>query len=200
MRIREMLLVLAMVALPGAVLAQKPADREKDHAALRELLVKGAEALNTRNFDGIAPSLHPNFTIITVDNQKHVGLDAFKKYYLGMFEGPKALFSKFEARPEADELTRFIDANTGIVYGTSEETYHFRDGEVRKMKTRWSAVTKKERGSWKIVSIHFSTSVLDNPLLAVAKSYAGKLAAGTAIAGLIAGALLMLLLRRRPKT
>lgn len=187
-------LALAATALPAGALAQ---DRAEDHKELRALLAKGAEALNKRNFDAIAPSLHPSFTIITVDNRKHVGLDAFKKYYAAQFDGPGAVLKNFEAKVEADEETRFIDANTGVVYGTSRETYTFQDGDVRSMQTRWSAVTKKENGGWKLASVHFSSNLLDNPVLDGVKSFYQKLAIGAAIAGLLVGALLLALLRRR---
>ena len=53
-------------------------ERHDDHEALRALMKKAVEALNTRNFDAIAPSLHKNFTIVTVDNRKFTGLDEFK--------------------------------------------------------------------------------------------------------------------------
>lgn len=199
---RAFCLAFVLLAVPAVTLAQasKPEDRAEDHAMLRALLAKGAEALNSRNFDAIAPSLDPNFTIITVDNQKHVGLDAFKKYYASLFDGPSAIFSKIEARVTADDLTHFVDPSTGITYGTSEETYHFKDGDVRTMRTRWSAVSKKEGGAWKLVTVHFSTNVLDNPVLDAAKSLTKKIAAAAAVIGLVVGVLLMFLLRRRPST
>jgi ketosteroid isomerase-like protein len=187
-------LVLAVCALPAAA---QP-DRAKDHDALRALLAKGAEALNKRNFDAIAPSLHPNFTIITADNRKHVGVDAFKKYYLGLFDGPDAMLKNFETKVVADEETRFIDANTGVVYGTSTDTFTFKDGDVRSMQTRWSALTQKDPDGWKLVNVHFSANVLDNPVIDGVKSFYQKLIVAAAILGLLIGALLYALLRRRP--
>lgn len=196
--VRTLGCILVFVSLSGAAIAQDSSPgREKDHEALRAVLAKGAEALNTRNLDLIAPLLDPEFTIITVDNRKEVGLEAFKKYYASLFEGPGAMLSKIEVRPVADELTRFLDENDGVVYGTSDETFHFKDGDVRSMKTRWSATVRKEGDVWKLVNVHFSANVLDNPLLAAAKSYAIKLAVGGFAAGLIVGLLLMALLRRK---
>ena len=100
-------LALAAFALPAIVAgqAQPAGDRAEDHKALRALLVNAAEALNKRSFDAIAPSLHPNFTIITVDNRKHVGFDAFKQYYLDLFEGRGAILKNFETKVVADEET-----------------------------------------------------------------------------------------------
>lgn len=193
------LLALCSFLLSSALLAQAPApaDREADHNALRAMLTKSMEALNTRNFDGMVPLLHPKFTIITVDNQKFVGVEAFKKYYLGLFDGPNAMLTKMETRLAADELTLFLDDDTGIAYGTSQDTFHFKDGDVRTMNTRWTAVTQKEGGQWKLVNAHFSANLLDNPVLDASKSYAKKLAIGAAIGGIVIGALVALLLRRK---
>ena len=67
--------------------------------------------------------------MITVDNQKLVGLDALKKYYAALFDGPNAMLAKMEVKPVADELTRFVGDTTGVVYGVSDDTYTFQDGE-----------------------------------------------------------------------
>jgi ketosteroid isomerase-like protein len=191
---------LCACLLPSAVLGQTPpAGRADDHDALRALLVKGVDALNKRNFDAIAPNVHPSFTIITVDNRKHVGLDAFKKYYFGLFEGPGAVLKNFETKAVADEETRFVDVNTGIVYGTSQDVYTFKDGDVRAMETRWSALTKKDSDGWKLVNVHFSTNLLDNPVIDGVKSFYRKLAAGAGVLGLLVGGLLVALVRRRPR-
>jgi ketosteroid isomerase-like protein len=192
---------LALAIVLNSALAQAPAEeRPADHAALREILAKGTEALNTGNFDAIASVLHPAFTIITVDNQKLVGLEPFREYWKGLFEGDKALLQKIEVHPEADELTRFVADNVGIVYGTSNDTYTFRDGAKRTMRTRWSAVLEKDGEAWKLVNVHFSASILDNPVVDIAKNRAMKLAAGTAVAGLLLGLLIMGFLRRKPGT
>lgn len=177
--------------------AAPAAERPDDHAALRALLEKSAQALNTRNFDAIAPHLHGDFTMITADNQKFVGLEAFKKYYANLFEGPDAKLTKFETKLVADEVTRFLGPNAGVVYGTSEDTYHFKDGAVRTMRTRWSAVTEKDAGGWKVVNAHFSVNVLDNPVVDIVKATGVKMAAVAGIVGLLLGAFVMFLLRGR---
>jgi ketosteroid isomerase-like protein len=192
-------LTAALLAAPIGAFAQTqpPEERAEDHKVLRALLANGAEALNKRSFDKIAPSLHPNFTIITADNRKHVGLDAFKQYYTSLFEGSGAILKNFDTKLVADDTTRFIDANTGVVYGTSQDTFTFKDGEVRSMQTRWSAVTKKETDGWKLVNVHFSANVLDNPVIDGVKSFYNKLIAGAAVLGAVVGALVFALVRRR---
>ncbi len=199
--IRQMVCVLATLVASTVASAQTPAleERKTDHDALRALLAKSATALNTRKLDSMADELHPGFTVITVDNQKLVGLNALKNYYSELFDGPKAILEKLETRPVADEVTQFVDATTGVAYGVSNDIYRFKDGDTRTMKTRWSAVVVKEGDVWKLVNVHFSANVLDNPLLDTLRAQTQKLALLAGAAGLIIGALLMALLRRRPR-
>lgn len=201
-KLGKFLCAVAAIVATSVVLAQAPQveERKQDHDALRALLAKATQALNTRTLDTMAGMLHPGFTIITVDNQKIVGLDALKKYYASLFDGPNAVLTKLEAKPVADELTRFVDDTTGVVYGASDDAYVFKDGETRTMKTRWSAVVAKDGDAWKLVNVHFSANAFDNPVVDVARAYAQKIAIIAGLAGLVVGALLMALLRRRPRT
>lgn len=197
-RFRHLLCVAAML-LAGLASAQTPPAeaRKADHDALRALLSRSAEALNARNLDAVAPLLHPALTVITVDNQKLVGLDAAKKYYAALFDGPDAVLSKMEVQPVADELTQFISPTSGVVYGVSDDRYTFTDGDVRTMKTRWSAVVQKEGNDWKLVNVHFSSNLLDNPMLDAAQAYVKKTATFAGLIGLIVGGLFVLLIQRR---
>jgi ketosteroid isomerase-like protein len=193
-------LVLALsFATVAAAQTAPPEERKADHDALRAILTKSAEALNTRKLESVADMVHPAFTVITVDNQKLVGLEALRKYYAGLFDGPGALLSKLEVRPVADELTRFVSDTSGVVYGVSDDIYTFRDGDVRTMKTRWSAMVQKDGGAWKLVNVHFSANLLDNPMLDAAKGYAQRMMWIAGAVGLVLGALLTLMLRRRPR-
>lgn len=200
-RNRCMACVVAVVVASSIASAQTPPieERKADHDALRELLVKSSQALNTRNLDSMAGALYPGFTVITVDNQKLVGLDALKKYYSGLFDGPNAVLAKLETKPVADELTQFLDETTGVVYGASDDTYIFKDGDTRTMKSRWSAVVAKDGSVWKVVNVHFSVNLFDNPLLDAAKTYTWKIAIIAGVAGLLVGALPMAFLRRRSR-
>jgi ketosteroid isomerase-like protein len=192
---RTVACLVLLLGLAGSVRAQ---DQEAAHQELRALRDACVAALNSRSFDAIPPLLAQEFTIVTVDNQKFTKLDDFRGYFEGLFTGPNAMLEKVEVQAETDELTRFLGSgDTGIAFGTTNDTYHFKDGDVRSMKTRWSAVVKKEDARWKLASVHFSTGLLDNPVVDAAASFArtGILAAG--IGGLLAGAGLGALLARR---
>jgi hypothetical protein len=170
--------------LASAVVAQEP--RKEDHDQLRALMKKGADALTTRNIDSMAPYVFPGFTVITLDDKKLKGLPEVKQYYGNLFDGPNAMLKAMEVRPEADDVTQFLDDNSGVSYGVSNDRYTFRDGDVRDMKSRWSAVVQKDGGTWKLVSVHFSGNLLQNPVLDAAKSTVRN-------AAIIAGAVMLVI-------
>lgn len=172
-------------ALPLSLSAQ---ERENDHEALRAVLKTSKEAINTANFDLLKPILSSNdFTVITVDNRKFNSLEEFKHYWSGLFEGPDAVLSRIEINPVADEKTKFLAQNIGLVQGTSNDSYHFTDGDTRQMTTRWTAVVEKEAENWKIMSIHFSSNILDNPVLNAVKDKTQNYLIIVGLLGLILG-------------
>lgn len=190
-------LALFLVAAVASAQSSPGEERKADHDALRALLTTSAQALSTRQLDSLAGRVAPGFTVITVDNRKLVGLEAVKKYYSTLFDGPDAILTKLEVNPVADELTSFLGENSGVVYGVSDDVYRFKDGDTRNMQTRWSAVVARDGETWKLVNVHFSANLLDNPMLDAAKAYAQKTSIIGGVAGLIAGALLMAVIRRR---
>jgi hypothetical protein len=172
-------------------------ERAQDHEALRGLLRTAVQAVNERKYDLLQPILDRNFTMITVDNQRIASLDALRAYWERLFSGGDRVLDRIEVRAEADDLTTFLDDNTGVSYGTSNDTYHFADGTVREMQSRWSATVLKEGDGWKIVNVHLSANLLDNPVLDAVRSRA-KLYVGVAGgAGLLLGAAAVFLAMRR---
>ena len=65
------------------------------------------------------------------------------------------------------------------------------------MKTRWTAVVQKDKAVWKLVTVHFSADLLDNPVLDIAKSFAIKAALGGLVVGLLVGGGMMFLVGRQ---
>lgn len=186
-----------LLALSLATPASAQEERSQDHDQLRTLLKRGAEALTTRQLDAITPYLHPEFTLVTVDNRKLKGTDELQQYWNELFDGEAPLLKTVEVRPEADQLTTFLDDDSGVVYGTSNDRYTFADGDVREMTSRWSAVVQKDDDTWKMVSVHFSSNLLDNPVIDAAKNAARRMVIITGIAGLLAGLVFGFVLRRR---
>lgn len=196
-RAKVWLAAFAMTLLAVTTAAAAQEERKADHDQLRELMKRGAEALNTRKLDIMAPYLHPDFTIVTADNRKLRGLPEFKQYWNGLFEGKDAVLKSIETKLETDDLARFLDDDSGVSFGTSDDRYTFNDGDVRQMKSRWSAVVQKDGDTWKLVSVHFSANLLDNPVLDAARKAAQKTAPISGAIGIAVGLAIGFLLRRR---
>ena len=161
---------------------------KKDHEQLTALRKTAEEAINSKNFDLLKPSLVPgDFTVITVDGQKLQSLDAFAAYWKSLFNDRG--LDKIVVHPVADGPTEFLADNVGVCHGTSNDEYYFKSGDVRAMPERWTAIMLKQGPDWKISRIVFSANILDNPVLGV---LAQKLQIGIAIAavlGFVLGAL-----------
>jgi ketosteroid isomerase-like protein len=192
-RVMKKLLAISFVLLALCQSHFAWADAIADHDALRNLRKEAAVALSTNDFSHLAPMLDKDFTITTVDNHKFTSVDDFKAYWEGMFSGANPVLKSIEIDPSADALTNFLTPDLGIAYGSSVDTYHFTDGDVRKMDTRWTAVVRRNPDGWKLVAIHFSANLLDNPVLAAAKAKQCIYAAVGFVAGLVIALLLMYL-------
>jgi ketosteroid isomerase-like protein len=172
-------------------------DRKADHEALQAMLKIGTEALNSGNFDALIPVLHKEFTAITVDNQKFTTIEAFREHWNGLFKGDKRALDRIVTQPVADDRTRFLRDDVGLVHGVSNDTYHFRDGEVRTMMVRWTAVVAKENDVWKLVKLHMSANLLDNPVVDALKQALVRTATMASIACLLLGLAIGFLLGKR---
>jgi hypothetical protein len=108
-----------------------------------------------------------------------------------MFHSKSALISSLKTEPKADIPARFIDANTAICYGSSQDIYTLSSGKVVEMDVRWSATVVKENGIWKVALAHVGTDFLDNPVLngirGATKIVGLVAAAGGLVAGLVIG-------------
>jgi uncharacterized protein (TIGR02246 family) len=184
-------LVVLVILAPGLI-AQTPG--EADHEELRGMMRAATQALNARQVDALAPLMARQFIITTVDGQTFHDLPGFKAY-IDQLYGARVREIRF--RPEAAELTRFLDADTGLSWGRSTDTYTFRDGDSRTMTSHWTAVVQKQDGRWKLAALHISANVLDNPVLEAAKHYAWIMAGAALLIGLILGFIVRAVTARR---
>jgi ketosteroid isomerase-like protein len=177
------LVLLVGLGLPGSAFAQpEPGDLES-LAFTREL---GIEAVNTRDFSKIAPYLHPTFTITTVDNQVFHSAEEFEAYWNEQFSD---IIEAITLDLQVDEERVFLSPKTEVAYGFASSTFDFKSGHQEQMPMRWTAVMQKVGDDWLIQSIHFSSNLFNNPVLASAQRIGrwGAIAAG--LGGLVVGAI-----------
>lgn len=193
-RSRSLVVVLSLL-LAFSLFAQSPAEeRHADHEELRALLRAGTQALNARQIDALAPLFARQFVITTVDGRTFRDLAAFKAY-IDQLYGTQV--QKIDFRPEAAELTQFVGPDTGLSWGKSDDTYTFKDGDVRTMTSRWTATVTREDGRWKVAALHISANILDNPVVDATRRWVWIAAAIALAIGLLLGFVLRALTARR---
>jgi hypothetical protein len=203
MRHSSILVVSAVVVL-GSVAAYAADVHEKDHADLTELRKFTQQAINTQQFETLRPHLAGDtLTVITVDGQKLGSLDEFATYWNNLFKDKKTGLDRIEVNPVADGPTEFLAPNVGISHGTSTDKYYFKNGDVKEMPGRWTAVVLKEGDAWKISRIIFSASIFDNPMvkdaLKVIEQETQKAVAIAGVGGFLMGAIAGFLIGNRKK-
>jgi ketosteroid isomerase-like protein len=191
--------LLALLTCRPAVAATEP-NREADHAALRQLRDKAATAINNLDGNALAPCFAKEFAFTTVTQAILTNQAQVRDYFDRMFRSPDALVTGMKTEPTADILTRFIDQNTGVCFGSTKDTYTLKSGEAVTMTNRWSATVVKENGEWKVATAHVGTDFLDNPVLDRAAASARKLAIGAGAGGLVVGIILGRLAGCKKKT
>ncbi|NJM83856.1 MAG: hypothetical protein HC844_16655 [Tabrizicola sp.] len=71
--------------------------------------------------------------------------------------------------------------------------FKMRAGQEFSVPLRWTATLSRDSGAWKIVALHFSANIFDNPVDSLLRKYLWLMLAAALLAGLLAG----FLLRRR---
>jgi len=191
------LVLMTLISAVGTLQARAAEDnREADHVALRALRDKVATAIDKQDMKALASCFAKDFAFIAVNQTLLTNETQVQEFFDRMFRSSEALVSSLKTEPKADIPTRFLDANTGICYGTSKDTYTMKSGKAVEMNVRWSATVVKENGEWKVALAQVGTDFLDNPVLDGVKAFATKLGIGAGIGGLVVGLVIGWLLTR----
>ncbi|OUL36524.1 protein kinase [Nostoc sp. T09] len=189
----SILLALAIWNIPQY--ASADTNQQEINAIIRTREI-ALQALNNRDFSKIEPYLHPTFTITTVDNQVFRKVPEFEKYWNQQFS---TTIQDIKMNLKGEPVRTFLSPETVVSAGDAIATFSFKDGKVADMGMRWTAVLLKLQDKWTIQSLHFSSNLLDNPLLNGAQRLGRIMAIAAGVGGFALGAVTMLLLRRQPK-
>jgi ketosteroid isomerase-like protein len=187
----SILLMFLIWYLPQPALADVNSENLASIIRTREIAL---EALNTRDFSKVAPYLHPEFTITTVDNQIFRTASQFEQYWNQQFS---STIKEIKMELKDDTLRTFLTPEIEVASGEATSSFFFQDGKSADMGLRWTAVLQKSADKWLIQSLHFSSNLLDNPVLNASQTAGKILAVISGLGGLVVGIVVMFFLRGR---
>ena len=174
------LTLFALTPLPAQDAKPEPADLH----TLRDGLL---DAINKADLERQLAWLHPNVVITSQNAEVARGREGVKAFLLRMTAGPEKLVESVHLEAKADGPAILHGADTGIVSGSSVETYKMAHGSDLTLNGRWTATLVKDQGQWLVAALHCSTGLSDNPLVASTKKAGVTATLGSVIIGLIAG-------------
>lgn len=193
--------MLLALCLPAITLAQdEPAAENPAHNELRALRETLLTAVEKSDIDGMLAALHPNVVVTFMDGTQCDGPDAVKAYFDRMLKGADGkppVVKAFRTDVDVAELTTLYGDDHGVAYGTAKSTFDLTDGSNFTVDGVWTAAVVKEDGNWKIAAFHSSAGLFDNPLLELATGWITKAAAIAGVAGLVLGAGLVWMIKRK---
>ncbi len=163
------------------------------HDQLRQLRDQFIAAVNGKDSEAILALLHPR-VVLTAQDGKELstvrGREGVQDYLERLVLGPEKGIESLKLDPQADDLSEIFNGYTAIAFGTSSDHYVTVSGSEFDLRTRWSAAVIKEGDRWLVASLHVSTNLFDNPVIAAAAKATTWIAIATGVIGLVVGLLL----------
>lgn len=181
-------MLLFALALP---LPASPQEKDKQtHDQLRALRDAMLEAIKKGDIERQLTYLHPNVVVTWENAEVSRGRDGVKKYLDRMLSGPDKAVNAYSIDLNVDELTILYGGDTGISFGSAVEHFKLASGTEFNNPARWSSTLVKEGDKWLIASLHASSNLFDNPMLAIQRKFTYIAGAVCLVAGLVVGFLL----------
>ncbi|MBI5109218.1 MAG: nuclear transport factor 2 family protein [Rhodocyclales bacterium] len=160
---------------------------QADHEALRKLKSDATAAVNNRDYQAMRKFLHQPFmsTLITQDSFTDFG--KLKDYFENLYTRDSLRLKKVSIGAEADELSQIYQGTFAVTRGSTKERYELADGRNFDVAGRWTAVSIKDKGEWKMLAVHTGTNFLDNPVLNAIEKSVPWIGVGGSAGGLILG-------------
>jgi ketosteroid isomerase-like protein len=180
-------------ACAGSAVAADADARAEDRKLLRALMAEAEAGLNAQNIDRFTALMSDDVTVSWLNAEVSRGKAEVKTYYQRMVGGPGTILRKYVTKVTLSQPARFY-GDIALADGKAADEFHpHARGEFR-LDSNWSSTMAKIDGQWKIVSLHLSSNVFTNPLLAEAERMVYYAAGGGLAAGLV---LMFLILRLR---
>ena len=156
----------------------------EDRRPLLHLMAEVETGINEQNIDRMLAQMDDNATVTWLKAELSRGKADIKAYYQRMVGGEGAILKKYLTKAKLGALAKFYGDITVADGTTADEFFPWTRG-VFKFNSTWSGTMAKVDGQWKLVSLHLSTNVFNNPLLDEYKAMLWYIGLGAFGAGLI---------------
>jgi ketosteroid isomerase-like protein len=183
----RLFLILAMACLlSGPALAQTQ-ESQADHEALRKLKAELTAAVNNRDYAAMQRHMHQPFMATVITQNHFTDVDQLKDYFESLYTRDFLRMKNISVAAEADELSQIFQGTFALTKGSTRDHYELADGRNFDMDGRWTAVSIKENGEWRVLAVHAGTNFLDNPVLNAIEKSVVWFGLGGAAGGLLVG-------------
>jgi len=160
---------------------------QEDRQALLKILSEVEKAINAQDVEGILAQMRSDCSVTWWNAEVSRGHDDIRAYYRRMVKDPGRYITKYMTRAKLADHARFLGSggDVAVADGSMEDEFFPVIRGPFSLDSRWSATVAKAGGEWKIVTLHMSSNVFTNTLIAEltrALWYAGG--AGVALGGL----------------
>jgi ketosteroid isomerase-like protein len=150
------------LALAGILLlpaAASGAAEEADRAELRKLRALYEEVVKSDDLTKLMPYLPPSFTAVTPTGEQVKGPSELQAYFKKIW-GMIGQGGTYEVKVNLGSTDLYNDI--AVSYGTTDEFIKTAEGRQYQFPMLWTAVSRKENGTWKVIRMHGSIDPLTN--------------------------------------
>jgi ketosteroid isomerase-like protein len=191
------LLLLLAAAASADQPAPPPKDEDPRHEELRGLLRELTEAYNKGDYEKVFTYLDDDVVVTWQNGQVNRKPAEVRAFFKEMLEGPNHYVESTQIHPTVDELAHLY-GDTAVAFGSSDDHLKLTNGMDLNLHNRWTATVVKKNNQWKVASFQVSVNMFNNPVMDIAIQ---RIEIWTAVIagtiGLLLGALIMFVLRRR---
>lgn len=183
--------LLSGSAFPGG----NEGTHDEDRKQLRALMTEVEAGINAQSVDRLTAMMADDVTVTWLNGEVSRGKSEVKAYYSRMVGGDGAILKKYETKVTLDAPARFY-GDIAVAEGKADDAFYPHKRDPFQLDSRWSSTLKKTDGTWRIVTLHLSTNVFTNPLMAEAERWIWFAGAGGVVLGILAAGLVAFLRRR----
>lgn len=183
-------LLLALAGL-GASIAADGDPHAADRQALIKIFREIEASINAQDVDRMVAQMDPQATVTWLNGEVSRGHAEIKAYYHRMLKGDQRILDRYLTTAKLGASAHFFgDGEVAVADGTMEDEFFPMARGPFRLSSNWTSTSAKIDGQWKVVSLHLSSNVFTNPLIAEAKAAIWYAGGGAALAGLLLGWLL----------